>query len=448
MQDWHDFVALLRHPLNSTKRKIHRRRIRKLPLSPKLRAFVARRGSESGLPRRSPTDALSIVGSSRLSLPESELGASDCFFISMTTTPIRAVSEDFLAVLDSLCSQRRKAKQIFLALPKVYRRDFAIDWQAERPRVVDRIQRRYGDRVHIVECKDFGPATKILGLLSDETSNRNVRPSGRIIVVDDDILYSPELVFLHELCHDLYQCDIAAIDQNGCIESWLPLRFRNHTALFSDSDAPSLYGWLGFSLRCDRLEGFQQFFDEAVADTPESLFHDDAIFSAFAKVNGLYSVRINRPPLGALARTPLDGDKGGALRKAPQSQWSLRREVERRLGAYVQPRARPAQFCIPPRIAPRMARNCADLTFCNDDKNLHFAAHYLSAEEILVTATIFDDALIGREVDVEIAVANDRFRTPVRLESAKFSFVLRGYRPLFLPLDDRAEIAIVQTNSA
>ncbi|THD44688.1 MAG: hypothetical protein E7774_09790, partial [Bradyrhizobium sp.] len=48
----------------------------------------------------------------------------------------------------------------------------------------------------------------------------------------------------------------------------------------------------------------------------------------------------------------------------------------------------------------------------------------------------------------EITVADDRFRTPVRLESAKFSFVLRGYRPLFLPLDDRAEIPIVQTNSA
>lgn len=396
------------------------------------------------------TDFLSVAATNNLYLCESfDLGVSENIYISLTTTPIRARSPTILEVLDSLVAQSRKAKKIYLSLPLAYRRSFAVDWEIERPLFIDTIGKRYGDQIEIIACEDFGPGTKLLGLIGHPATKNRLASDGIIIVVDDDIVYSNNLVRLHELCHDLYQCDVGIVDEIDVIESWVPLKFKRHDAVFTDIDKHTLYGWLSYSIKYQATNDLPQFYSQAVARVPDAFFHDDAIFSAYIKKQRLYATHINAAPLSSMSRSDLDTRAGRALRTEGVSHWKVRVQIEKKLEELLNDfdDADGMTFRIPVYIAPRSVRNCSNLIFNNGDGTLHFVAHYLAPEQMVITITVFDTDLIGTDAEVVLALETDYFKIPLRLESAKFSLVVHTYRPLARPLSDHAELPIMQTNS-
>jgi GR25 family glycosyltransferase involved in LPS biosynthesis len=434
------------HQILSPHAEAHRRaRLRKpsRPLSPRVQQVTAP-------PKRYATDSVSVIATNSLYLNErSDLGASENIYISLTTTPIRARSPEFLRVLDSLVAQRRKAKKVYLALPIIYKRAFAVEWETERPLFVDAIEKKYGNQIEIIDCEDNGPATKLLGLINYAAKNRFLKSNSIIVVVDDDIIYSDDLVRLHELCRDLYQCDVGIVDQTDVIESWIPLKFTGHNSFFSDNEKCNVYGWLSYSIKYDQTKDLPEFFAETVTRIPDAFFHDDAIFSAYIAKQGLYTTHINAAPLNPLSRTDLDGAKGGALRTETASHGKVRSQVEKNLGEFVSDPAGNAatRFHVPPCIPPRSVRNCSNLVFCNHDRRINLTANYLTDHQIIITITVFARGLIGKDTEIEFNLSMDFFRIPVRLESQKFSIVVEAYRPLFEPLSDHAELPIIQTNN-
>ncbi|MEL7114155.1 MAG: glycosyltransferase family 2 protein [Pseudomonadota bacterium] len=85
---------------------------------------------------------------------------------------------DLGATLSSLLGQARRPDRIVLSIPRAYRR--FPDWNGVLPEVPAGVE--------IIRAADFGPATKLLGLLRDGA------PEGaQILFCDDDRIYDPLL---------------------------------------------------------------------------------------------------------------------------------------------------------------------------------------------------------------------------------------------------------------
>lgn len=99
--------------------------------------------------------------------------------IALSTTPHRIA--EIKSTLDSLTNQKLQAP-IYLSVPYTFKRDnidYVIpDWLHSYPGVT------------ILRTKDYGPATKLLGLLEQV----DLEPNTIIITVDDDVIYPKNLV--------------------------------------------------------------------------------------------------------------------------------------------------------------------------------------------------------------------------------------------------------------
>ena len=98
--------------------------------------------------------------------------------ICLTTIPSRLPHID--ATLKSLLYQTRAPLKIRLHLPRMSRREKTL---YDPPSWLRSLK-----AVEIVPCDDYGPATKLIPALYDEA------PDTKLLVVDDDKLYPPNLV--------------------------------------------------------------------------------------------------------------------------------------------------------------------------------------------------------------------------------------------------------------
>lgn len=98
--------------------------------------------------------------------------------MSLSTIPSRI--DKLQSTLKSLLRQNRRPAEIRLNVPSYSRREgrpYAIpDWLAQMKSVT------------LVDCQDYGPATKLV------PSVLNLMPKQRILVLDDDRIYPPDLV--------------------------------------------------------------------------------------------------------------------------------------------------------------------------------------------------------------------------------------------------------------
>lgn len=111
------------------------------------------------------------------------------YVISLTTTPKRIAH--IRPTLETLCAQTKKPDAIYLAAPAegLLRTGEKYDipgWLKDLPQVT-----------LVQDVKDYGPATKLMCALISETD-----PSTRILYVDDDMLYHPELLSSLSQCTD------------------------------------------------------------------------------------------------------------------------------------------------------------------------------------------------------------------------------------------------------
>ena len=364
----------------------------------------------------------------------SDLGISGKIVISLATTPARAASPEIFDVLDSLMSQRRRAKKIYLALPVICRE--VDDWGYQRQLFVDAVKARWGSQDEIIGCDEAGPATGLLGLL-DYSARANCLDSSDVIInVEDEVIYSDELVHLHELCHDLYQCDVAVVDHDDVVDSLAPLKFRESDTLLSDDNKRNISSWLSFSIRFDRTADLPRFFSEAAGAISHPSLHSDVIFSAYLAKQNLYATNIKCAPIDAALRPDAHASKAGPGRASD-------------LGNLMDPgQSLEPAFRIPPRVAPRPLQNCSNFSLVSHDRNVHLVAHYLSDRQVMVTVTVFKPDLVGSTFDVAFRVSKERVELSVRPASSKFTSVLRAKHPVFRPLPDDVGIPVVQTNSS
>lgn len=100
-------------------------------------------------------------------------------YVSMTTTPTRIGK--IAPVLDSIAAQTVRPDRIFLHVPRVFRRDSSTydipEFVTSNPLVV------------VNRCEDYGPATKILPMISAISD-----PEAVLISIDDDVVYHPTFV--------------------------------------------------------------------------------------------------------------------------------------------------------------------------------------------------------------------------------------------------------------
>lgn len=105
--------------------------------------------------------------------------------VSFTTTPTRI--NKIKPMVDSILNQTRKADMIIIHLPKIYIRD-------KSPLVIPNF---ISDNSNIIinRCKDYGPATKLVGILYD---NFGLNNDDYIVTVDDDVKYQVRLLEFYE----------------------------------------------------------------------------------------------------------------------------------------------------------------------------------------------------------------------------------------------------------
>lgn len=105
---------------------------------------------------------------------------NEYIIISMSTTPYRI--NELEPTLKTLLHQNANIKSIYLNIPHVFKRD---NLEYKIPASLANNQ-----KIKIIRCDDYGPATKLLGVLE-----KVELPTNAIIVtVDDDVLYPTNLV--------------------------------------------------------------------------------------------------------------------------------------------------------------------------------------------------------------------------------------------------------------
>lgn len=124
---------------------------------------------------------------------------NETIVVSLSTTPHRI--NEIGPALKSLYGQTANIKAIYLNIPYVFKRD-NIEYVIPQWLLDDK-------RVTILRGEDYGPATKLLGTLK----NANLDPNTIIITVDDDTIYSKNLVL--NLAYEAAKKPDSALGANG-----------------------------------------------------------------------------------------------------------------------------------------------------------------------------------------------------------------------------------------
>lgn len=194
--------------------------------------------------------------------------------VSLSTTPYR-IGRIF-STLDSICNQNVPIAKIYLSIPHKFKRD-NLDY------VIPSWLAKY-DNLTILRTNDYGPATKLLGLLADNDLGANTI----IITVDDDITY-PRNTILH-LAYAAMHNPHSAVGLSGA-DIYAP-----HETMRKLDQHLGLKAKYSFNGNVTILQGYagiayhKSFFADDVLDVanldPACVFSDDIYFSFYlAKKN-------------------------------------------------------------------------------------------------------------------------------------------------------------------
>ena len=314
--------------------------------------------------------------------------------ISLTTIPTRLMDDNFMLVIDSLYNQILKPKYIYIHLCKIYKRNFTFNAEKVN-QICIQIKEKY-DNVIINYTEDYGPITKILGLLNiEETLNDNTK----VIVVDDDWILNPLLTLYYELCYELYNCECIGINERDLI-NWpngninAPLECSQ---IFYDNYQNFLFGWLTYSIKLKYIKQIYTFYNTIINNNDEISNHDDLIMTLFYKTNNIYTCGINIifNKLDILSLVDTD-----ALKNVGNS-YEFRKFLEiKYLNKYNYPLIYKNQhiyidntsdynqtFIVADKEPRWLLRNATNIEFSND--NIEFT--YFNNNTVILTVTFFDE---------------------------------------------------------
>lgn len=125
--------------------------------------------------------------------------------ITLTTVPERLnqpVEDGFKLVIQSLCEQNNEDYEIHLNIPKIYS-------VTGEPYIIPDWLKSYCDKyehLKLFETEDLGPPTKVVPTIQRVDGNT------LIIVVDDDLVYHPEMVNEHIKHHQILPNSVILYD--------------------------------------------------------------------------------------------------------------------------------------------------------------------------------------------------------------------------------------------
>lgn len=134
----------------------------------------------------------------------------DKILITLTTVPDRLnydVHDGFRLVIDSLCEQNNSNYEIHLNLPYVY------SVTGEKYEIPEWLSEKCKEYPHfkIFRTEDFGPPTKVIPTIQRESKD------ALMIIVDDDLVYHPEMVNEHVKYHNILENSVILYDGRSLV---------------------------------------------------------------------------------------------------------------------------------------------------------------------------------------------------------------------------------------
>ena len=412
-------------------------------------------------------------------------------YVSLTTTPSRFYKDEFLEVLFQLANQTVKPTKIFVSICTKYSRRFT-NFNTDNNKI-DRIKhiQQSIPLVEIIDVHDYGPATKLLGLIEHNNHANVLKSDDLIVVVDDDMLYSRDLVWSHLTAYQLYNCEVIAVDQDYIVRTVAPFTFYPSDIVYRDMYDGFLYGWLSFSIKFGATTEIVNFYQEIVQLFPDILYHDDLIFSMYTQQYKLYTIENRCVPLfhdlindislrdlykvdpklinsiqmsrgiatGTVPKVVRDSrtslDAIDALRNTLLPTGETRSGLERKVFDYYKvPVYDPSKrggfinrthmfniLSMVPRDL-RASSTVKDLELTLIPDNLHIQFTYIDDSQCLITATIFDDSMVDTIYDIGFLINGTKYATTIKVDRdesrivSKFSHILKIQNNILMRSDD------------
>lgn len=433
-----------------------------------------------------------------LELTEKQSRSIKCY-VSLTTNPSRFYTDDFIEVLKCLSNQTILPDKIYLSICSKYVRKFT-DFKTDTEQIarIEYIKQRF-PLVEVIEgSTDRGPATKLLGLLEFNKTANILRENDLIIVTDDDMLYSRDLVSSHLMCYHLYNCDVIAVNEAQMIRSWNPYTFNLSDTFYLDQYNGFLYGWLSFAItyRAVKIKNdIEQFYLDIMKKFPDVFYHDDLLFSLYMYLNKLYTVenrfitllhdlakdrdlykidpvKIDRYKqskreqkninnVSVDARTSIDSVN--PLRDMILSSGTSKYDLENMVYQYYKVglmgksyRTRSVEYVIQSSIPQRDLFLVDNLKLISWPEDIHVSFVYLDNQTIILTITVFNDALSGTDVEILFSVNDIQYSVIVNIEKNspgvvnKFSHIIYFVNTILSPksYSNPRNLTLMQTNSS
>lgn len=409
-------------------------------------------------------------------------------YISLTTTPSRFYpstpdNDEFMDVLRCLSKQTIQADKIYVSLCSKYARKFSTFYN-DRQKVtrIAQIQNIFPN-VEIIDSIDYGPATKILGLID---YNQNLLPNKKIlndndliIAVDDDLLYSRDLVFSHVTAYHTYNADVVAVNQNEIVRSLHPYTFNVSDIFFQDNYKGFLYGWLSFSMKFSVLRDIFQFYREHIALFPDIVYHDDLLFTLYTYIKKLYIVESRFVPLqhdivndkslrdlykvdpaildrstyktSTDARTVLDSRD--ALRDNVLPSGITRTELENNVFTYYKIPVlkldgmfvtKNTDYTITKNLILPRANHVSlvdNVDLIKLPEDMHVVFNYIDSHNMLMTVTVYNEGLVGFDYDIQFMINSNKYSVTVTIERDN-TIVITKFSHVLNVVDDNLQKAI------
>tara|TARA_Y100001970_G_scaffold293433_1_gene440167 strand:+ start:40 stop:789 length:750 start_codon:yes stop_codon:yes gene_type:complete len=201
------------------------------------------------------------------------------FCVSLTSIPSRI--NNIHETIESINNQSLKPKKIFLNLPKRYKRFPEYKYSEKQISML----RKYN--LEVVRCQDYGPATKLMGSISDIKNNFEC-----VILIDDDHIYHEKTfeIFIdnfkkERINYSFYLNKIFNIRNGQCsdgllintrfldnIELFYEIYVKNNKNMFLDDDL-----WFAIYLYCEKKTYIRNIIQEFRKRTGENLSYKQSV---------------------------------------------------------------------------------------------------------------------------------------------------------------------------
>jgi mannosyltransferase OCH1-like enzyme len=407
-----------------------------------------------------------LLGCLDKTLLESRLGIFDIInlnpsdvYISLATIPPRLTSDDFENVIQSLVNQTIKPKRVIVNICTTYKREFNIDNITIRGRI-NYLRSKFGSNIIFNVSPDYGPITKILGLLHLKDIKMN--SDDIIIVLDDDWQMKSNLTFYYKYVYQLYQCDCVFIDEHQVMDQSNG-KFIDNKTIFYDGYTGFVYGWLSFSLKYRYIEKLLKFYENTINLDDYAISHDDLLITLFYKDFKLNAAGINMYFNNSFIDQRMEIEEKNALR-IEEDTFNKRINLEKKLldmfgityyclsnGSVRLGDIQRSHYQVNSYIKRRdYLLNVKNVYYDpenNDFLNKQIDYKYLDKNILIVTVTIFNNNLIKNRINFKIQ-ENNMYFTMQQFNSNRATFFLKideSIQLLYKGHDHTKKFKVLQT---